>query len=88
MAEKCGVCEEDAGEKVLTCDACRRQIHYQCTKLPTYYVVLLIATRHKYNCESCVMKKPGYEETRKEIEQTLRNEREQGDEQGLERQTR
>ena len=42
----------DVGVK---CDGCKKWLHYYCTSLPIYYLVLLKNSHFSFLCETCVV---------------------------------
>ena len=48
-------CLKDEDEDCLSCEKCKRKVHYRCTKLPAYQIQTIIGIRsQKYYCQNCV----------------------------------
>ena len=54
MANQCPQCNFDVDVGV-KCDGCKKWLHYYCTSLPIYYLVLLKNSHFSFLCETCVV---------------------------------
>ncbi len=59
MTTVCGSCEIEVepNSKAVQCRTCRRWLHYFCTTLPTYYIVLIAGSTISFTCEACIVAK-------------------------------
>lgn len=69
MAHICPMCSTEAHLGTIQCDGCKGWIHYVCTGLPSYALLLYNKTARKYVCSACVHSKyDDYPELIKAIE--------------------
>ncbi len=49
-------CINDHDNDCLICEACKRPVHYRCTRLPAYQIASIITKRNaKYFCQKCII---------------------------------
>lgn len=56
MSSSCPACDlsVDSNSKAVQCRKCDKWIHYYCTQLPAYYIVLIAGSTISFTCETCV----------------------------------
>ena len=57
MTSKCAECDINVSENAFQCDSCELWIHYHCTQLPVYQIILFAKSSRKFTCQLCVHKK-------------------------------
>ncbi len=59
MTSICPPCdfEVESNSKAVQCRICHKWLHYFCTGLPTYYIVLLAGSAISFTCETCIIDK-------------------------------
>ena len=57
----CSFCNASTLDKgaSMQCSSCSHYVHYLCTGLPTYMILLLETSNRKYQCEKCLKEKRG-----------------------------
>ena len=56
-ANICLKCKETCITRSLCCSECHRWIHYICSELPVYYILILENTKRKCSCACCAKEK-------------------------------
>ena len=54
---KCAECDVAVTDSAFKCDSCEQWIHYFCTKLPVYQIIILSKSNRKYTCKVWTIKK-------------------------------
>ena len=59
MEDNCPYCDcvVTSECKALLCESCNKYVHYLCSELPTYSIMLLLKSQRKFICKSCVLAK-------------------------------
>ena len=56
MSSNCTSCDlnVESDSNALQCHKCEKWIHYFCTQLPSYFIILLAGSTITFICETCV----------------------------------
>ena len=59
MEDNCPYCDcvVTSECKAFLCESCDKYVHYLCSELPTYSIMLLLKSQRKFICKSCVLAK-------------------------------
>ena len=59
MEDNCPYCDcvVTSECKAFLCESCNKYVHYLCSELPTYSIMLLLKSQRKFICKSCVLAK-------------------------------
>ena len=74
--DMCLNCKEICTTHSLCCSECDRWIHYICSELPIYYILILENTKRKYSCAYCAKNKicENYDKQYVQLDTELANE--------------
>ena len=55
MEKICPFCDIIVDDHGIECEKCKKWVHYKCTLLPPYSIMLFSKSGRQYSCETCVL---------------------------------
>ena len=55
-SDQCKKCKQQCKSASLMCNNCKSKIHYNCSEMPVYFIIMLQHSSRKYTCFECAKK--------------------------------
>ena len=55
LIDNCTICNKTAEIDTIQCSNCQKWVHFECSELPAYQLIVYNTTTRKYTCKMCVI---------------------------------